>query len=92
MLDLLLQLADGHAQLVAVALPVEGQAHHRFKADMLQYLTGALGHRQFIVPIGIRAEDHSFHSLSLLSFSSSWEASTSAVRSKMQSGSSLFRR
>ena len=91
-LDLLLQLPDRHAQLVAVALPTERQAHHRFKADLFQKLTGALCHGQFIVPIGVRAEDHSFHSLSLLSFSSLWEASTSAARSGMVSGSPLLRR
>ena len=53
--DLLLQLPDGHAQLVVVALPTERQTHHRFKADALQNLLGALGHLQFAVPIGIGA-------------------------------------
>ena len=54
-LDLLLELADGDAQLVVVPLPTEGEAHHRLKADALQNLLGALGHLQFTVPIWVGA-------------------------------------
>jgi len=54
-LDLLLELPHGNAQLVAVAVPVERQAHHRFKADPLQNGLGVLGHLQFAVPVGIGA-------------------------------------
>ena len=54
-LDLLLQLPHRHTQLVAVAVTMEGQAHHRLKADALQNGLGILGHLQLTVPIGIGA-------------------------------------
>ena len=60
-LYLMLQLPDGHTQLIVISLPTEGQTYHRFKTEPLQQLPGPLGHGQLAVPIGIWAKDHTFH-------------------------------
>ena len=59
--DLLMQRGDSQAQLRTVALPLEGQAHHRLKMQGIQQLFGLLAHPQLAIPIGIGAEDHFFH-------------------------------
>ena len=90
-LDFLLQLQHGDTQLIAVAVTVERQAHHRFKADGLQDLTGLFCHLQLAVTIGVGTEDYFFHTLAP-SFNVSWEAATTAARSTTASSSSDLRR
>ena len=91
-LDLLLQLPHRDAQFIPVAVPMEGQAHHRFKADALQDRLGVFGHFQLAVPIGIRAQDHFLFHCASPSFNVSWDAVTTARRSMAASGSSDLRR